>query len=194
MLNLQRERLIKKRRGKIIFRLNERWKKIKEYPNYAISDWGRVKRIAKDNNGQDRNAKIGKILKSAIVTGGYKQIGLFADGERKGFLIHKLVAHYFIGSCPKEKELNHKDADKENNYYGNLEYITHSENMKHAAKNGLMRWGELHPNTQLVKKQVLKIRRLYNTGNYKQKELARKFNVSCYVIYKIVRNKTWKHL
>jgi hypothetical protein len=42
--------------------------------------------------------------------------------------IHRLVATKYIGHCPPELETSHKDGNKFNNHYSNLEYITHAEN------------------------------------------------------------------
>ena len=53
----------------------------------------------------------------------------------KCFLAHTLVALMFIGDPPSDKhEVNHKDLDKRNNHYTNLEWVTHSYNMHHARK------------------------------------------------------------
>jgi hypothetical protein len=43
--------------------------------------------------------------------------------------VHKLVASKYLGVCPDGCEISHKDGDKWNNHWTNLEYITHSENL-----------------------------------------------------------------
>ncbi|MEW6726901.1 MAG: HNH endonuclease [Bacillota bacterium] len=45
-------------------------------------------------------------------------------------------------------EINHKDGNKSNNHYSNLEWVTRSENNLHAFKLGLRRRlrGILNPN------------------------------------------------
>src|SRR5690606_28075604 len=50
--------------------------------------------------------------------------------------VHRLVMKYFY----KDSDLlvNHKDGDKKNNNLNKLEYVTHSENMKHAFKMGVL--------------------------------------------------------
>jgi hypothetical protein len=54
---------------------------------------------------------------------------------------HRLVAMYFV---PRPKvndssvlEVNHVDGDKSNNHVSNLEWVTRSENLKHAIRTGL---------------------------------------------------------
>jgi hypothetical protein len=50
---------------------------------------------------------------------------------------HTLVALKYIGPPPTpEYEINHKDGNRMNNYYTNLEWVTHSQNHILAYKNG----------------------------------------------------------
>lgn len=61
---------------------------------------------------------------------GYMQCGS-TDGTK---LIHQLVAKAYIGEAPEGKtEIDHKDRDKTNNYYKNLRWVTHQENMQNAV-------------------------------------------------------------
>ena len=54
----------------------------------------------------------------------------------KWFSCHSLVAHFYIGSRPKGYDINHIDGNKGNNHFSNLEYITHSENVRKDYFNG----------------------------------------------------------
>src|SRR6266567_9562353 len=81
---------------------------------------------------------VGKILKPGANTKGYLQAHLYIDNRKCVYpLISKLVAKHFIGPCPTGKEVNHKDLNPLNNCVKNLEYVTHSVNIKHAHKNGV---------------------------------------------------------
>ena len=62
----------------------------------------------------------------------------------------------------------------------------------HRPKHGAQ--GEKHHAAKFTDSGVLEIRRLYATGKYGQKELAVQFNVDPWVIGKIVRRQTWRHL
>ena len=50
---------------------------------------------------------------------------------------HRLVGEYFLDKPNnwEELEINHKDFNKENNHYSNLEWISKSDNMKHLWVN-----------------------------------------------------------
>jgi len=50
---------------------------------------------------------------------------------------HTLVALKYIGEPPTEKhEIDHKDNNRANNHYSNLEWVTKSENHLRSYKNG----------------------------------------------------------
>ena len=168
----------------------EKWGKIKNHSSYLVSDSGKVKRV---RNGQSTYA--GKVLKPAITKDGYLYINLCENGKRKSIAIHKLVAEAFIGPCPKGKEVNHIDGNKENPCADNLEYVTRSENLKHSYKLGLQnKKGENHHLHKLREHDIKKIRKLYKTGEYYQRELSAKFNVTIATISYVVNNKSWKHI
>ena len=53
--------------------------------------------------------------------------------EARGFLVHRLVAATFLGEPNSlDCQVNHKDRDRGNNHMENLEYVTPSENIRHA--------------------------------------------------------------
>jgi hypothetical protein len=111
---------------------HEEWKPIAECNGeYHISNQGRVKSF---KYGKER------ILKPAINSSGYWYIFIFIKNEKPKFsMIHKLMAVAFISNPENKKEVNHKDGNKLNNNLCNLEWVTHSENMKHAWDNGLFK-------------------------------------------------------
>ena len=98
---------------------------------YYISEYGEVYSF------KDKSSV--KKLSQFIDNVGYKQVILYNDdGKRTYFRVHRLVGMFFLfETFEKGKVLNHKDGNKLNNNYKNLEWVTASENTKHAYKMNL---------------------------------------------------------
>jgi hypothetical protein len=94
--------------------------------NYEVSNYGNV-----------RNVITKKLLKPRLKRG-YLQVVLYLDGRRKNYNIHRLVALAFMPNKDRSLQVNHKDGNKQNNKLANLEWVTVSENLKHAFKTGLI--------------------------------------------------------
>jgi hypothetical protein len=84
-------------------------------------------------NGDIKSWKNDIILKPDI-SRGYKRVTLSKNGKTKRYLVHRLVALTFIDNHNKKKYVNHIDGNKLNNCVKNLEWVTASENEKHAHK------------------------------------------------------------
>lgn len=82
---------------------------------------------------------VGKHLKQFPSRRGYLLTTLCRDGVCKKFSTHSLVASAFLGQRPEKMQINHKDGNKLNNHYSNLEYISGLENMRHARDNGFLK-------------------------------------------------------
>lgn len=63
---------------------------------------------------------------------GYLFVSAHENGRRKNLLIHRLVAQAFIPNPENKPEINHIDGNPHNNRVDNLEWVTSSENRKHA--------------------------------------------------------------
>lgn len=103
------------------------WRDIKGYEGvYSVSNYGDIKNLITD-----------KKLKSYITPKGYLRLQLQYQGIPKNYLVHKLVAEHFIENPDNKPQVNHKDCNKQNNYVGNLEWVTNGENQIHAYETGL---------------------------------------------------------
>lgn len=108
-----------------IFYSDEIWKDIGGYENeYQISNYGRVKSLKR--NGLIMSPILGR-------TQDYYSIGLSKDGIKKQYSIDRLVAIAFIPNPDNLPEVNHIDENTKNNKATNLEWVTHSQNIKHSA-------------------------------------------------------------
>ena len=139
--------------------MKEIWKDIPGYEGlYQVSDLGRIKRLPKlvKNEGLRNKSKtfISKelIIKPFNISKGYKGVILTKNGKRTNKKLHRLVAEVFIENPFNKPQVNHIDCDKTNNKVTNLEWVTGSENIIHAVKNGLQ-----HPEL-IAKKRWRKIK------------------------------------
>tara|TARA_R110000796_G_C14553458_1_gene434122 strand:- start:2089 stop:2730 length:642 start_codon:yes stop_codon:yes gene_type:complete len=146
----------------------ERAKDIYGYEGlYSITSFGRVWSHKKKNNRQ-------KFLKKEVTKAGYERVRLGMYGER--IQVHRLVAMAFTNNDENKPCVNHIDANPLNNNIENLEWCTHKENTMHAQKLGNMK-----QISDELKKRILSE---YETGDFSRQEIADKYNVSTFSVFK----------
>jgi hypothetical protein len=116
--------------------MKEVWKGIDGFDNYQISNTGLVKSIQRKImrfNGHIIHKKTvnERILKPAISGSGYEFVTLRKNNQHYAKRIHQLVASHFIKGQRDGLVVHHKDGNKLNNYYSNLEYISMQKNTKY---------------------------------------------------------------
>lgn len=106
---------------------------------YQVSNWGRVKSLAREYtkyNALTKRNNIRKIperiLKPCKNKKGYLQINLCKQGKHKSCRVHRLVAIMFIDNPDNLPEVNHKDKNKENCFASNLEWCTTLYNVRYS--------------------------------------------------------------
>lgn len=179
----------------------EIWKVYKENRNfiYEVSTLGNIMRN-------------GKIQKCPANGNGYKKFS--------GKSVHRIVIETFIGKHEYKNCVNHIDGNKLNNSLDNLEWVTHSENTKHAITTGLIDLNYLVTRAKIIgfkKGQKLSDKHRQNIGNsvsgfrnpnskinpelaleinnmkkegFSYSDIARKLNLSVSAIWKFLNNKT----
>lgn len=127
---------------------------------------------------------------------GYLVVTLYGDRRSQKVLVHRLVAAAFIRQPASGEEVNHCDGAKVNNRVENLEWVTSSENNRHAIRSGLrtahalVRRGEDHGRAKLTVPDVILIREL--SGTLSQRAIARRFGMAKSSIGSIIRGEHWK--
>lgn len=111
----------------------EIFKTILNYPDYEISNFGRVKSLERKVSHKIYGSMYvkEKILKNNIGTTGYYFVILRdRKGNKKTIKVHQLVAIAFLGHIPNGHKLvvDHIDNDKLNNNLSNLQIITNRQN------------------------------------------------------------------
>ena len=71
----------------------------------------------------------------------YKFVGLLIDGQQKRMRVHRMVAMTFIDNPDNKPYVNHINGNRSDNNVENLEWVTPSENTRHAVETGLMNSG-----------------------------------------------------
>ena len=105
---------------------NEIWKVIKDFPDYMISNKGKIKSM---RPGSHYN----KILKGVLSQGYLRTKLRDANGTIKNVSIHRLVALTFIPNPNNLKEVDHINRNRADNRVENLRWVTRSENQRNKS-------------------------------------------------------------
>ena len=121
----------------------------------------------------------------------------------KHFLIHRLVATYFLPEQkPEETVVGHLDFDKLNNRATNLKWMTPEENRKHQDKSPHViaekKWRKhtqkpRHNGLKLTSTQVIHIK-LQLKRNRPVKQIAKHFDISEMQVWRIKSGENWGHV
>ena len=167
----------------------EIWYPIPLLPGYLLSNLLRIKKI-KTTHSRERIIKLQTNIKGYVWLNTTRQI-------HKNYLLHRLVASVFLGSCPSGKQVNHKNGIKSDNRPENLEYVTAAENIQHSFKilhrEPTRHLGESHPHAKITNELAIKILsapRFYGSGRW----LSRTLNIPEHIVYKVRGRKTWRHI
>ena len=161
------------------------WKDIPAFSGrYEVSDTGEI-----------RNVKTKLVRKARVNKFGYLQMNFpknDGSGQSITKAIHRLVAEAFIPNPLNLPEVNHKDGNKLNNAVGNLEWVTVSDNQKHAFLLGLsyVYRGSDHINAKLTEEDVNEIKIRYKK-NVSFQKLADEYGVSPTTIRRVIRGERY---
>ena len=89
-------------------------------------------------DGRIWSEKSQRFLKPQNHKRGYLTVTLRYNGSSHTELIHLMVAKCFIPNPDNKPMVNHRDGNKHNPKASNLEWVTQSENTRHASENGLL--------------------------------------------------------
>ncbi len=117
------------------------WKPVKGYRNVECSYEGGVRTFKFDRYSGEKVYNYPSIRETPTSKGTYLTVSVVPEGKDHFVtaLVHVLVAeaHVEKPDTGMVLEVNHEDGDKHNNHASNLEWMTRSDNLKHAYRTGL---------------------------------------------------------
>lgn len=154
---------------------------------YLISNYGTVVTKA---TGYKRTLGLNK--------DGYYYVRLWRDGKSRYALVHRLVAKVFIkNDDPVGKPVvNHKDGNKTNNCYKNLEWCDVQHNTIHSYRLGLQKpiKGSKHGRSKYKEDQIHEVCRLLQDTDLPPSDIATKTGVSLRTIQSVRARENWKFI
>lgn len=153
----------------------EEVRRSKRWPNYGTTRTGKVYRLS-----------TGKRMTPVVTNAGYYVVRTCHDNFAENAHIHWMIADCWLhNDNPESKtQVNHKNGNKLDYSIENLEWVTLSQNQRHALDTGLKARGEDLYNSQLTRDQVHLVCQRLADGML-PKDVASIFDVSTDIIRKI---------
>lgn len=165
-----------------------KWKVLK------IHEDGTSCNVSNTGKVEDMN---GKSLKAYVSGAGYQTVWIRSISNPKVCyprFIHRLVAEAFIPNPDNKLEVNHIDTDKFNCWHGNLEWVTHEENIRHSIDLGHQVVGMDHANAKWTDDQIREVCKMLENPDVVLQDIVKKTGVSIKTITHIRFHNGWHHI
>lgn len=186
-----------------MFTSEEEWKDIKGYEGlYQISNLGRVRSLPK-HCGFGKGYTTKEIFLKPHLRLGYICYTLYKNDVPKSIGAHRLVAIAFIPNPLNKPQVNHINGIKTDNTIKNLEWVTNSENVKHAFDTGLKHPSEKQrlkasinglKSRKLTVEQVHNIKKYHRITNLSSFKLSKIFSIPRTTIERIITGISYKEV
>jgi hypothetical protein len=155
----------KKNNSKSVKKVNkptkEKWKRIRNYPNYEASSRGRIKSI-----------KTNTIIKLGLQRGRLF-VTLWKDNKKKNFLVHRIIAEVFIKKPEGLDVVHHINGIMTDNDVSNLEWST-QDKVNKIRDEKFIKKKDVSPNDVIVAEEKTLKRRNKSKSLRKPKSAKRK--------------------
>lgn len=153
--------------------------------------------VSSEGHVRTAGTSILRRMRPDVQTGYYRVTARDGVAPKKPHYVHRLVAEAFLDKPFSGCEVNHRNGVKTDNRAENLEWVSSSENKKHAYRLGLIRRpdhrGEAHPSARLTESAVRSIRRRHEAGESRA-ALARELGLHRTTVSKICNRRLWPHV
>ncbi len=139
------------------------------------------------------NEQTGKQIKDQGNGRGYRKITMTTKGVPSQVYIHRIVAELYLPNPGNHRQVNHKDGNKSNNSYENLEWTDALSNIRHAIASGLFPKTTNYWNSKLTESGIQEILKLKKQG-VKQYIIANRLKVSKSTVSEVITGKRHKAL
>lgn len=141
---------------------------IEKFKKYKIVD--RIYKVS--NLGRIYNTETGKEIFGMATLKGYRRM-YFNNrpaGKKANKFLHVIVAELFVNKIDNAEEVNHKDSNRLNNVFSNLEWLTRADNIRHSFREGNKNHiGNNNPNSKHKQSNKL-INRVYQQPSHSNME------------------------
>lgn len=175
--------------------MREEWREVPDFPDYEVSDQGRVRSWKRMGNGavQGGRAKTPHIITPKMLnTYGHKFVETWENKKRTKHNLHRLVLTVFDRPPREGERALHKNNDPADNRVDNLYWGSAADNSADMVRAGHSQRGEKNTKAKLTERDVHLIQRM--NQYMKHQDIAEVFEVSTSAISLIFCGKNWKWL
>lgn len=170
---------------------------------YEISNLGRVKRLKTEIQSKNQHGSFSHTLEEKILTvhpdsSGYPTV-VIGEGKsryKKNYRVHRLVAAHFLNKIEGCNIVHHKDNDKMNPFYSNLEWTTLEGNQTYAYEDGCKKMpaGEDSCVSKHKRDRVAIAYLMAKSGITSQEKIGELLGLPQITVSNIKTKKTWQEL
>lgn len=162
---------------------------------YQVSNFGRVRSKSFIKTTRNMHTEIkylaGNRILALTVNDGYYQVRLSFNKDKRTAKVHQLVARAFVDGYKEGLVVNHKNSNRQDNHYENLEWVTVQQNVIHGYVQGkATNKEENHPRAILnhvLVEEIARLRLQQKTLN----QIAELTGLNYHTVWAVIRGRNW---
>lgn len=153
------------------------------YEHFSITEYGEIKNLSTNH-----------IYKHSVHKTGYYVVYLpmGTRGKTKATRVHKAVAETYIPNPQNLPFVHHKDENKRNPCYTNLEWVTAKRNTEYHLKE--LEKHTAYYNNRKLNADDINLIRAYANSQMSHRKIAEIFNVSKTTISRVLNGRSYKEI